>query len=202
MLILKSLNYSYSDLEPYIDSDTMNLHHSKHLRAYVDKANMLLAESNADFNGNILDTYNQILNSNSAQKQALLNQLGQVYNHDFYFEGLIPADSYQAPNGKLKTLIESSFGDIKNLEQELQEEAMKIFGSGWQWLVLNKESGCLELCSSNNALFPDYNSYTHLLVIDVWEHAYYLKYQNRRAEYLSGIMNIINWKIVDDRLKQ
>lgn len=203
MLTLKALRYNYEDLNPNIDEETMILHHSKHLQAYIDKANALLIESGIETEEtDLIRLYQKVLDSDTDQKQALLNQLGQVYNHNLYFENLVPANAYQAPSGELKVLIEKYFGSINSLEQRLQEEAMKIFGSGWQWLVQNKASNTLELLATSNAGLPDTTIYKHLLVIDVWEHAYYLKYQNRRAEYLSSIPSIIDWNIVSDRFSQ
>jgi Fe-Mn family superoxide dismutase len=193
---LKPLPYAYDALEPYIDAQTMTIHHDKHHAAYVNNLNAAL-EKHPELSGKSLES---LLSDLSAVPEdirtAVKNHGGGTWNHDLYWVEMEPKAGGE-PKGELAKAIDAAFGSFANFKAEFEKAAMGRFGSGWAWLV--KKGSELKIVSTANQDNPMSEGWTPLLTIDVWEHAYYLKYQNRRAEYVSNFWNVINWNEVARR---
>jgi Fe-Mn family superoxide dismutase len=199
MHTLPQLTYAYDALEPFIDAKTMEIHHSKHHQAYVDNLNKLL-----DGHSDLQNLTAEELVTNIQQvpediRQGVINNAGGHLNHSFFWE-LLSKESSKQPEGELMDLIVSTFESYDNFKKLFTEAAMKRFGSGWAWLV--KENGSLKIVSTANQDSPLMSGQRPILGIDVWEHAYYLKYQNRRAEYLESFWAILNWDRVTQEFKK
>jgi len=198
---LPALPYAYDALEPYIDAQTMQIHHDKHHQAYVDNLNKAVA-SDPSLAGKSLDDLVLGLDTLPAAVRAQIrNQGGGHYNHSLFWKTLTPASKQKKPSGKLAAAINQTFGSQDKLEDSLKAGATGVFGSGWAWLSLDK-SNKLILSSSPNQDSPLSSGIRPLLGIDVWEHAYYLKYQNRRADYLAAILHVMNWDFVSARYEE
>lgn len=196
MYTLPQLNYNYDALEPYIDGRTMELHHSKHHQTYVDKLNAAL--EGTEFTGKPIEEVIQNLDAlPESIRTAVQNNGGGHYNHSFFWEIMSP-NGLKEPEGPLLDLINSSFGDHKTFKGQFADAAVARFGSGWVWLT--QENGKLVISSSPNQDSPLMSGVTPVLGLDVWEHAYYLKYQNRRPEYIEAWWNVVDWRLVADRL--
>nr|WP_295370832.1 superoxide dismutase [uncultured Sphingosinicella sp.] len=193
---LPQLPYGYDALEPTIDAATMTLHHSKHHQAYVDKLNEGVSEGQG-LEGKSLE---DILANISAQSKKVRNNGGGHWNHSFFWETMQPGGSQ--PGGRLAEAIDQSFGSFEAFKTKFNEAGVGQFGSGWVWLILD-QSGDLAITSTpaqDNPLMDDAPVRgTPLLGNDVWEHAYYLKYNNRRPEYLAAWWNVVNWDKVAER---
>ncbi len=190
---LEPLPYSYDSLEPYIDEQTMKFHHDKHYQTYIDKLNAAL-ENYPDLQTKNLDDLLKNLNTIEEKiRPAIKNHGGGVWNHNFFWQIL---KKEVAPAGQIAKAITDKFGDFEQFKKLFTESAGTLFGSGWTWLVLNQ--GELEIINKPNQDSPLTDGKTPLLTIDVWEHAYYLKYQNRRAEYIQNFFNVINWQKVEE----
>jgi len=189
------LGYAYDALEPYIDAMTMELHYSKHHAGYTAKFNAALNEAGiADIK------IKEIFGSISKYPDAVRNNGGGYYNHNLFWKVMSP-DGGGAPKGELLKGIEKSFGSFDSFKEKFSKTAATVFGSGWAWLVYS--DGKLVVTSTPNQDNPlmDIASVkgTPLLLIDVWEHAYYLKYQNRRPEYIEAFWNVVNWDHVSEK---
>jgi Fe-Mn family superoxide dismutase len=189
------LPYPYDALEPHIDEQTMRLHHDKHHQAYVDNANKALAGTEWENRPveNVLANL-EILPEDI--KTAVRNNAGGHANHSLFWEIMSP-DGGGEPSGSLAEAIATTFGSVDELKKDLIDGGVKRFGSGWSWLVY--DGTALSVYSTANQDSPISNSDVPLLGIDVWEHAYYLKYQNRRPEYLETWWNVVNWDAVQKR---
>ncbi len=191
---LIELPYEYDAFDEVIDKETMEIHHSRHLNAYVTNYNNAVEETKyADML--IEDVISDIENVDSKIQNAVRNNGGGVVNHNLYFTQF--SNSGSLLEGTFKSEIISTFGSLENLIEELKKAGATRFGSGWSWLVLNQ--GKLEVMSTLNQDNPMREGKTPLLGIDVWEHAYYLKYQNKRPDYLTEIFKIIDWKVIEKR---
>ena len=194
------LPYDYAALEPHIDEETMRLHHDKHHQAYVDKANAALegTEHASESPERILT----ILDELPPDKQGpVRNNLGGHVNHTLFWEIMSP-DGGGEPEGELATAISDAFGGLDELKKAVNEAGVNRFGSGWAWLV-HDGTGLAVLSTPNQDVpFLDSPDDVPLLGIDVWEHAYYLKYQNRRPDYLQAWWNVVNWDAVSRRYEQ
>jgi len=189
------LPYPYDALEPHIDEETMRLHHDKHHQAYVDKANGAL--EGTEWADQPIEAVLKQLDRLPADKQTVVrNNGGGHYNHSLFWEIMSP-DGGGEPNGNLAQAIEQSFDYLESLKQQLNDAGVARFGSGWAWLVVS--GGALEVTSTPNQDAPLVEGKTPILGIDVWEHAYYLKYQNRRPDYLAAWWNVVNWDAVQRR---
>jgi len=189
------LPYPYDALEPHIDEETMRLHHDKHHQAYVDKANGAL--DGTEWADQPIEAVLKQLDRLPADKQTVVrNNGGGHYNHSLFWEIMSP-DGGGEPNGNLAQAIEQSFDYLESLKQRLNDAGVARFGSGWAWLVVS--GGTLEVTSTPNQDAPLVEGKTPILGIDVWEHAYYLKYQNRRPDYLAAWWNVVNWDAVQRR---
>jgi Fe-Mn family superoxide dismutase len=189
------LPYAYDALEPHIDEATMKLHHDKHHQAYVDKANAAL-EGTEWADKPVEETLSN-LSSLPADKQGpVRNQAGGHANHTLFWENMSP-DGGGEPTGELADAITAAFGSFADFQAKFEDNGVTQFGSGWTWLVV--DGGELKLTKTANQDSPLLDSQTPLLGNDVWEHAYYLKYQNKRPDYLKAWWNVVNWAKVSER---
>jgi Fe-Mn family superoxide dismutase len=196
--VLNPLPYAFDALEPHIDAKTMEIHHDKHHAAYVNNLNAALANSPQKDT-----TIEEILSNISNHEPAVRNNGGGHYNHDLFWSILGPNTSGEnMPTGTIGQAINDSFGSFENFKTKFAEAGTKRFGSGWAWLLKNKE-GQLEISSTPNQDNPLMDiaeiKGTPILGMDVWEHAYYLHYQNRRPDYINAFFNVINWSEVERR---
>ena len=189
------LPYDYAALEPHIDEQTMRVHHDKHHQAYVDKANAAL--EGTEWADKPVEEVLQNLSSLPQDKQGpVRNNGGGHCNHSLFWESMSP-DGGGEPDGELAAAIESAFGSFGDFQSQLKDAGVNQFGSGWAWLV--KDGGRLAVVSTPNQDSPISDGKTPLLGVDVWEHAYYLKYQNRRPDYIDAWWNVVDWSKVAER---
>ena len=191
---LPPLGYAFDALEPHLDAQTMQIHHDKHHKAYVDKANAAL--EGTDWADTPVEDVLKNLGQLGDKAAAVRNNAGGHYNHTLFWECMGP-DGGGEPSGALSEAIDSTFGSFAEFQGQLKNAGINRFGSGWAWLV-HDESG-LAVVSTANQDNPISSGQTPLLGVDVWEHAYYLKYQNRRPDYLDAWWNIVNWAKVAER---
>ncbi|MDQ3292421.1 MAG: superoxide dismutase [Bacteroidota bacterium] len=197
---LPQLPYAYDALEPHIDRQTMEIHHTKHHQAYTTNLNNAI--QGTDLEGKSIE---EILQNISNAPAAVRNNGGGYYNHNLFWTILAP-NAGGEPTGPIADAINSAFGSYDKFKDEFTKAATTRFGSGWAWLC-KMEGGSLQICSTANQDNPLMDTETScggfpLLGLDVWEHAYYLKYQNRRPEYISAFFNLINWDEVNRRFSQ
>ena len=189
------LPYDYAALEPHIDEQTMRLHHDKHHQAYVDKANDALAGTEHD--GKPIEEVVRNLSALPSDKQGVVrNNGGGHLNHSLFWESMSP-DGGGEPTGALADAIDSTFGSFADFKAKLKETGVNQFGSGWSWLVHDGNS--LAIVGTPNQDTPLADARTPLLGVDVWEHAYYLKYQQKRPDYIEAWWNVVNWAKVAER---
>lgn len=186
---LPKLPYAYDALEPIISKQTLEFHHDKHHAAYVNNLNNLIQGTEFE-NANIVD----IISKSSG---GIFNNAAQVWNHTFYFEQF-GKDKVAEPQGQLAEAIKASFGSFDEFKEKFSTAAKTLFGSGWAWLV-KKTNGSLDIIQTSNAENPLKDGLIPILTCDVWEHAYYLDYQNKRPDYISSFWNIIDWEVVSGR---
>jgi Fe-Mn family superoxide dismutase len=193
---LPPLPYSHDALEPHIDTTTMQIHHGKHHQAYIDNLNKAIAGT-----PNENKSIEEIVAVAGSISPAVRNNGGGHWNHTFFWESMAP-NAGGAPTGALADAINAAFGSLDGLKEKMNNAGMTRFGSGWAWLIKDT-SGALAVISTPNQDNPLMDiaevKGSPLLGVDVWEHAYYLKYQNRRAEYLSAFWNVVNWNKVSER---
>lgn len=190
---LPKLPYAYDALEPHIDARTMEIHHSKHHQAYITNLNAAIAGT--DLEGKTIEEILQ----NCADKPAVRNNGGGFWNHNLFWEVMAPNAGGQ-PTGELAEAINAAFGSFDAFKEEFAKAGATRFGSGWAWLCV--ENGKLVVCSTanqDNPLMGEGCNGTPILAMDVWEHAYYLHYQNRRPDYINAFFNVINWSVVADK---
>jgi Fe-Mn family superoxide dismutase len=190
---LAHLPYAFNALEPHIDAKTMEIHHDKHHGTYVTNLNTALA-NHADLQGkSIEDLVKNLSSLPDAVRTAVRNNGGGHLNHSVFWQQLTPGGTQ--PSGKLLDALNSTFGSLDSLKDQFNKAGLGRFGSGWAWLVVDG-SGKLAIVSTANQDNPITDGHHPILGVDVWEHAYYLHYQNRRADYLKAIWNVINWNDV------
>jgi Fe-Mn family superoxide dismutase len=189
------LPYSYEALEPHIDEATMRVHHDKHHQTYVDKVNAAL-EGTQHAGAPIEDIIRDLSAVPEDKRTAVRNNGGGHYNHTLFWESMSP-DGGGEPSGELAEAIDSAFGSFSDFQAKLKETGVNQFGSGWSWLVLDGSD--LAVVGSANQDNPLSNGQIPLVGVDVWEHAYYLKYQNRRPDYIDAWWNVVNWDAVAER---
>lgn len=196
---LPKLNYAFDALEPHIDAKTMEIHHDKHHAAYTNKLNDAIKGTDQDGK-----TIENILSNLDMNDKAVRNNGGGYYNHNLFWEIMSP-DGGGKPSGDLADAIDNAFGSFESFKEEFTKAGATQFGSGWAWLCVHK-GGKLEVCSSanqDNPIMPGIGcGGTPILGMDVWEHAYYLKYQNQRPAYMNAFFNVINWEEVSRRYAQ
>ncbi len=194
---LPPLPYDYSALEPHIDTQTMQIHHDKHHAAYVTNLNKALESAPELASKSIEDILSNITAVPENVRQAVINNGGGHYNHSMFWQIMGP-NGGGAPGGGLGDAINAAFGSIDALKEKMSNAGMTRFGSGWAWLVLDRE-GKLQVLSTANQDCPLMSGQRPIMGVDVWEHAYYLKYQNRRADYLAAWWHVVNWAEVAAR---
>lgn len=191
---LAPLPYAYDALEPHIDTQTMQIHHDKHHQAYVDNLNKAIAGTEHENK-----TIEELVKSAGSISPAVRNNGGGHWNHSFFWDSLTTNGG--APSGALSDAINSAFGTLDSFKEKFAQAGMTRFGSGWAWLIV--KDGKLEISSTPNQDNPLMDvaevKGTPILGADVWEHAYYLKYQNKRADYLAAFWNVVNWEKVAER---
>ena len=193
---LPDLPYNENALEPTISAKTVGLHYGKHHAAYFNMLNNL-SEGTEFADMSLEDVVKSSYGNPDTQK--IFNNAGQAWNHILYWNQMQPGGSH-APSGNLGALLETSFGDFENFKKEFITSSLGVFGSGWCWLI--EEDGFLSIMGTSNAESPFARGIHTLLGIDVWEHAYYLDYQNLRADHVKAVLeNLINWDYVSERLK-
>jgi superoxide dismutase, Fe-Mn family len=193
---LPKLPYQYNALEPHIDEETMRIHYEKHHGTYVEKLNSAVSENK---NLSSMDAEDLMRNINKVPdsiKQAVINNGGGHVNHNLFWNILTPGGKEASEDFLDK--LKPTFSDLNTLKSKLKEEALNRFGSGWAWLVV--ENGKLHVCSTPNQDSPLMKRNTPIMGIDVWEHAYYLKYQNKRADYIDAFWNVVDWQKVEENL--
>ncbi len=192
--ILPELPYAKSAFGDLISAETFDYHHGKHHKAYVDKTNALVADDVSLSDATLLEV---IAAAKAQDNKGLFNNAAQIWNHSFYWKCLSPEK--QSPSGKLKTMIDDSFGSHEDMLAKLKEEAVGHFASGWAWLILDGDK--LKITSLHDADTPVAHDMKPLLTIDVWEHAYYIDYRNARPNYVDALLNkAINWEFVAENL--
>jgi len=194
---LPALPYDYSALEPNIDTQTMQIHHDKHHAAYVNNLNAALEGQSGLQNASIEEILGNINDVPESIRQAVINNGGGHANHTMFWEIMGPNGGGE-PGGALAQAISRAFGDFNSFKQKVNDAGVKRFGSGWAWLVAD-QGGNLQVISTANQDSPYMQGLTPILGVDVWEHAYYLKYQNRRPDYLNAWWSTVNWEAVAKR---
>ena len=192
------LPYEYDALEPWIDRETMYLHHTKHLQAYIDNLNALLSDHPFLQNWSLESLLYRSNQLPCPLRTSVCRNAGGVYNHRFFFDGLA-APKQSCPSSSLLTLIQRQFGSFDVFQSQFQEAAMSVFGSGYAWLLLDRNR--LRITTAADQDTPFLRGGAPLLTLDVWEHAYYLKHHNLRADYISDWFRVINWEAADLRLQ-
>ncbi len=194
---LPALPYAHEALEPHIDTKTMQIHHGKHHQAYVDNLNKAIAGTE-----NENKSIEELVKNAGSISAAVRNNGGGHWNHTFFWESLAP-NAGESPTGKLSDAISAAFGSFDTFKEKFAAAGMTRFGSGWAWLII--KDGKLEVSSTPNQDNPLMDAAdvkgTPILGCDVWEHAYYLHYQNRRADYLAAFWNVVNWSKVAERFE-
>ncbi len=197
MFTLSLLPFDKNALEPVISAQTLDFHYGKHHQAYVDNLNKFIAGSeleNETLENIIVKTFGD------AEKIAIFNNAAQVYNHSFFWQSLKPVNQKSEPSAEFLEMINKSFSSLDNFYSEFKAAAIGQFGSGWAWLVL--ENGELKIIKTANADTPIAHGLKPLLTIDVWEHAYYLDYQNRRADFVeAALKSLLNFEFAESNLK-
>jgi len=194
MFILPKLDYSYDALEPYIDKETMIVHHDKHHQSYTDNLNSALTDFPELQKKDAEEILKNISDIPDDIRTKVINNGGGFINHSLFWKFMNPTKS--SPSGELLNSLNVTFSNLDNFKERLTDTAMSQFGSGWGWLVFN--SGNLEIVNTANQNSPISEGKIPILGIDVWEHAYYLKYKNKRLDYIKAWWNIVNWDYVSD----
>ena len=190
---LQPLPYPYDALEPHISAETLHFHHDKHMAAYVEKLNSLIVDTPF---ANATSLEEIVLQSDG----AIFNNAAQAWNHKFYFEQFAPKPKHE-PEGELAKAIEKKFGGVEKLKEQMERDAVALFGSGWVWLAADKH-GELAIISKCNAGNPLTEGMYPLLTIDVWEHAYYIDHRNARAAAVKALWNVLCWSKIEQRYSE
>lgn len=190
--VVRPLPYEYDALTPVIDQETLVFHHDKHYKTYVDNLNNTLADYPELQKMSLRELLTGLEELPAAARTSIRNNGGGVYNHELYFDAM-KGPVGQEPSGDLAQALERDFGSFRQWKEQMKQAAVSQFGSGWAWLVKDGQ-GKLSILQTANQEVPDLTAYTPLFLVDVWEHAYYLQYQNRRADYVEGWFGLINWR--------
>jgi len=193
---LPKLPYAYDALEPYIDAKTMEIHHAKHHQTYIDKLNAALATHPELQEFSAEELISDLTSIPTDIQTTIRNHGGGHANHTFFWSILRPGQENNSPEGPIAEAITKSFSSFEKFKEQFSNTALNRFGSGWAWLVIS--NGILEILATANQDSPLSEGKTPLIGIDVWEHAYYLKYQNKRADYINAFFAIINWDKVNE----
>ncbi|MDD5254015.1 MAG: superoxide dismutase [Candidatus Nanoarchaeia archaeon] len=195
--ILSLLEYDYDSLEPYIDRQTMEIHHKKHHQAYIDNFNKAVENYPELKNKDIREILSNLNKVPEDIRLSVKNHGGGYFNHSFFWK-ILKKDI--EPKGEIKEAIERQFGSLEEFQDKFKKLALSHFGSGWVWLILDK--GKLSLLSTPNQDSPISDGKIPLLTLDIWEHAYYLKYQNKRADYIDAFFHVIDWSNVNKNYQE
>lgn len=195
--VARPLPYEYDALVPVLDEETLHFHHDRHYKTYVDNLNSALADYPELQKLSLKELLSDIEALPAAVQTPIRNNGGGVYNHELYFDAM-KSPVGQEPSGALAEAIERDFGSVKDWKEQMKQKGVSQFGSGWAWLLADKE-GRLSVVQTANQDVPDLKEYTPIFLVDVWEHAYYLQYQNRRADYVEGWFSLINWRKAEKR---
>lgn len=198
--VVRPLPYEYDALIPVLDEETLHFHHDKHYKTYVDNLNSVLSDYPELQKKSLKELLMGLDQLPSAIRTAVQNNGGGVYNHELYFDSM-KSPVGQSPEGKLAEAIDRDFGSYLQWKEAMKQAAVGKFGSGWAFLVTDG-SGKLQIIATPNQDVPDLKKLTPLFLVDVWEHAYYLQYQNRRADYVEGWFNLIHWKKAERRYEE
>jgi len=198
--ILPELGYEYNALEPYIDEETMKIHHKKHHQAYIDKLNAALEKHPELHERRVRELVANLEEVPEDIRTAVRNHGGGHVNHEFFWQ-ILKKNGGKLPEGKIGDAINKKFGSYEEFKKKFSDAALTRFGSGWAWLVVNKDKK-LEVMSTANQDSPLSEGKKPVLGVDVWEHAYYLKYQNKRPEYIENFFNVINWEKVNEKYEE
>lgn len=198
--LLPDLPFDYSALEPYMDTKTVEIHHDKHHAAYTNKLNAALEKYPGFYDLSIEEILKDLNQIPEDARTAVRNHGGGYFHHNFWWAQL-KSNPNGKPAGSLALELDKAFGSFDTFKEKMTAAALAVFGSGWAWLSLNTE-GKLIIHGTPNQDSPLSNGFHPLLTIDVWEHAYYLKYQNKRDEFVSNFWNLVNWDVVSARMKQ
>ena len=199
---LPKMPYAYDALEPHIDARTMEIHHTKHHQTYTTKLNDALGKCSSDIqNKDILDILSDLSQVPDELKKAINFNGGGYDNHKLFWNNMKPNGGGE-PGGAVADAINSSFGSFADFKEKFSSTTAVIQGSGWGWLVYNKSSSKVEYAAMSNQDSPRTKGLVPLLGLDVWEHAYYLNYQNKRPDYIAAWWNVVNWEEVDNRLSK
>ena len=190
--VARPLPYEYDALIPVLDGETMHFHHDRHYKTYVDNLNHTLADYPELQRLSLKELLSDIEALPPQAQTPIRNNGGGVFNHELYFDSM-KSPVGQEPSGALAEAIDRDFGSYKQWKEQMKQAAVSKFGSGWAWLVAD-ENGQLSILQTANQDVPDLKKYTPIFLVDVWEHAYYLQYQNRRADYVEGWFDLINWR--------
>lgn len=194
---LPELGYAYNSLEPFIDEQTMKIHHDKHHKAYLDKF-LKAIENYPELQDKPIEEILININNVSEQiRQAVINNGGGYFHHSFFWK-ILKKDIKFNESSDIGSEIIKKFESFENFKEQFSNSSVTLFGSGWTWLVFDKQTRGIEIIQTKNQDSPLSIGKIPLMVIDVWEHAYYLKYQNRRAEYIENFFNVINWEKVEE----
>lgn len=198
--IEKPLPYEYDALMPVLNEETLHYHHDKHYRTYVEQLNSTLSDYPQLQSKSLQELLSSLGSVPETIQTAVKNNGGGVYNHELYFDSM-RCPSGQKPEGILAEAIDRDFGSYTQWMEEMKRGAVSKFGSGWAWLV-SDDNGTLSIVQTANQDVPDLEAVTPLLPVDVWEHAYYLQYKNRRADYVDGWFRLIHWRKVEQRYQE
>ncbi len=200
MFTLPKLPYAYDALEPFIDARTMEIHHTKHHRGYIDKLNAALTAHPDLENSPLEELLQNLAQIPETIRGAVKNHGGGHYNHSLFWEIMAPSVAESKPEGELEEALRKKFGSVDVFKKQFSDAAMGVFGSGWVWLVRQPTDEGLAITATPNQDTPLSSGLTPLMCLDLWEHAYYLKYQNRRAEYAENWWHVVNWENVRRRM--
>lgn len=198
--VVRPLPYEYDALMPVIDGETLTFHHGKHYKTYVDNLNNVLADYPELQKLSLKELLINLENLPTAAQTPIRNNGGGVFNHELYFDAM-KSPVGQEPVGNLAEAINRDFGSYQQWKDLMKQAAVSKFGSGWAWLVKDSD-GKLSIIQTANQDVPDLSMYTPIFLVDVWEHAYYLQYQNRRADYVEGWFDLINWRKAEKRYEE
>lgn len=198
--VVKPLPYEYDALVPVLDQETLHFHHDKHYKTYVDNLNAALSDYPELQKLGLSDLLRRIDHLPAAIQTPVRNNGGGVFNHELYFDSM-KSPVGQEPSGLLLEAIERDFGSLQQWKEQMKQAAVGRFGSGWAWLVTDRD-GKLSIVQTANQDVPDLDKVIPLFLVDVWEHAYYLQYQNRRADYVDGWFSLINWRKAQKRYEE